>query len=310
MSDPSVHTPSLFDHRLWVERRNRAASTIAAADFLLADAAEALTERLSFVTRRFPTAAVVGAGDGTLAAALRGRFGVERLILIDPAEGMLDAAARAAPGAETRLMEGEALPLAEGEADLVISNLLLHAANDPVGALVQARLGLKPDGLLLSATLGGRTLHELRAALAEAESRVEGGLSPRVAPMGEIRDLGGLLQRAGFQMPVADVEPLTVSYASPLHLMRELRAMGETNVMRERRKTFLRRATLMEACRIYQESFGTPDGRIPATFEIVYLTGWAPGPGQPVPKRPGSATHRLADALGAREHSAGEKAGD
>lgn len=310
MSNPSAHRPSIFDHELWVERRNRAAQTLADADFLEADAAGALAERLTLVTRDFPTAAVIGAGMGALAQALVGRFGIEKLILIDPAEYMLKAAAAAAPGAEARLMESKTPPLAEGEADLVISNLVLHAANDPVGALVQARLALKPDGLFLGAMLGGRTLHELRAALAEAESRVEGGLSPRVAPMGEIRDLGGLLGRAGFQMPVADVEPLTVSYASPLHLMRELRAMGETNVMTQRRKTFLRRQTLMEACRVYTQSFGTPDGRISATFEIVYLTGWSPGPNQPTPKRPGSATHRLADALGTIERSAGDKPGD
>ena len=310
MSNPSAHTPSIFDQKLWVERRNRAAGSISGADFLQADAAEALADRLSFVTRPFPTAAIIGVGTGALAAALRGRFGIERLILIDPAERMLAQARAAAPEAETRLMEGEALPLEKGEADLVISNLVLHAANDPVGALAQARLALKPDALFLGATLGGRTLHELRVALAEAESRVEGGLSPRVAPMGEIRDLGGLLSRAGLQMPVADVEPLTVTYASPLNLMRDLRAMGETNVMTQRRKTPLRRETLMEACRIYHESFGTPDGRIPATFEIVYLTGWSPGPNQPQPKRPGSATHRLADALGVQERSAGEKAGD
>jgi len=310
MSNPSGHTPSIFDLQLWVERRNRASATIPAADFLLADAAEALAERLSLVPRPFPTAAIVGAGTGALARALQGRFGIEKLILIDPAERMLTLAAKATPVAEARLMQGDALPLEKGEADLVISNLVLHAANDPVGALVQARLALKPDGLFLGAMPGGRTLHELRAALAEAETRVEGGLSPRVAPMGEVRDLGGLLQRAGFQMPVADVEPLTVNYASPLHLMRELRAMGETSVLTHRRKTFLRRATLMEACRVYQDSFGTPDGRIPATFDIVYLTGRSPGPGQPVPKRPGSASQRLADALGTVERSAGEKAGD
>ncbi len=310
MSNPSAHTPTVFDHRLWVERRNRALNTLTGADFLQNDAAEALAERLSMVTRPFPSVAIIGAGSGALARALQGRFGIERLIQIESAEKMLTLAASAAPGAEARLMDGDALPLAEGEADLVISNLVLHAANDPVGALVQARLALKPDGLFLGAMLGGRTLHELRTALAEAETSVEGGLSPRVAPMGEVRDLGGLLQRAGMQMPVADVEALTVSYVSPLHLMRELRAMGETNVMTERRKTFLRRETLMEACRIYQESFGTPDGRIPATFEIVYLTGWSPGPDQPQPKRRGSATHRLADALGTTEQSAGEKTGD
>ncbi len=310
MSDPSAHTPTIFDHKLWVERRNRASKAISGANFLMADAAEALSDRLSMVTRPFPTAVIIGAGTGALAAALQGRFGIERLIQIDAVPKMLDLAAGAAPQAEARLMEGDALPLQAGEADLVLSNLILHAVNDPVGALVQARLALKPDGLFLGAMLGGRTLHELRTSLAEAESRVEGGLSPRVSPMGEVRDLGGLLQRAGLQMPVADVEPLTVSYASPLHLMRELRAMGETNVLAQRRKTFLRRETLMEACRIYQESFGTPDGRVPATFEIVYLTGWSPGPDQPQPKRPGSATHRLADALGTVERSAGEKVGD
>ena len=310
MSDPSAHTPSIFDRKLWVERRNRAANTLGDADFLQRDAAEALAERLSLVTRAFPAAAIIGAGTGALARALTGRFGIEKLILIDPAEKMLEAAAKTAPDADLRVMSGDALPLASGEADLVIPNLMLHAANDPVGALVQARLALKPDGLFLAAMLGGRTLHELRTSLAEAESRIEGGLSPRVAPMGEIRDLGGLLGRAGFQMPVADVETLSVSYASPLPLMRDLRAMGETNVMTQRRRTFLRRETLMEACRIYQDSFGTLDGRIPATFEIVYLTGWSPGPNQPTPKRPGSATHRLADALGTVERPAGEKAGD
>jgi len=213
----------------------------------------------------------------------------------------------AAAGAE--VLTGETLPLTEGAFDLVVSTLLLHVANDPVGQLIQMRRALKPDGLMLAALFGGQTLSELRASLAEAEVECEGGLSPRVAPMAEIRDLGGLLQRAGFAMPVADSERLTVTYATPLHLMRELRAMGETNILTARRRQPMRRKTLMRACEIYAEHFGAPDGRVRATFEIVFLTGWAPGPAQPKALRPGSATVRLADALGAEEVSAGEKAG-
>jgi hypothetical protein len=185
----------------------------------------------------------------------------------------------------------------------------MHALNDPVGHLIQLRRALRPDGLLLATQFGGQTLAELRASLAEAEAECDGGFSPRVAPMAEIRDLGGLLQRAGFAMPVADSERLTVTYASPLHLMRELRAMGETNILIARRRRPLRRATLMRACEIYKQHFGTPEGRVRATFEIVFLTGWAPGPGQPQPLRPGSATALLADALGTTEIGTGEKAG-
>jgi hypothetical protein len=171
------------------------------------------------------------------------------------------------------------------------------------------RRALKPDGFLLAAMLGGRTLHELRAALAEAEIAVEGGLSPRVAPMGDIRDLGGLLQRAGFAMPAADVDRVAADYPDPLALMRDLRAMGEANALAARRRGFTRRATLMEACARYAAGFGGPEGRVPATFEIVWLAGWAPAADQPQPLRPGSAAARLADALGASEVSAGEKAG-
>jgi SAM-dependent methyltransferase len=214
-----------------------------------------------------------------------------------------------AAAAGARVLTGENLPLEEGSQDLAVSAMLMHALNDPVGHLVQLRRALKPDGLLLAALFGGQTLHELRASLAEAEAEVEGGLSPRVAPMAEIRDLGALLQRAGFAMPVADAERLTVTYATPLHLMRELRAMGETNILSARRRQPLRRGTLMRACDIYAIHFAAPDGRVRATFEIVFLTGWAPAPDQPQPLRPGSAKARLADALGVPEVSTGEKAG-
>lgn len=193
--------------------------------------------------------------------------------------------------------DDEVLGLAAGAHDLVIHALSLHWANDPVGQLVQCRHALRPDGLLIAVLFGGQTLHELRSALAEAETLVTGGLSPRVAPMGEIRDLGGLLQRAGFALPVADATPLTVSYAGLPDLMQDLRGMGEGNAQAKRLRKPTRGAVFSKADDIYRSAFGTADGRIPATFDIVTLTGWAPAPDQPKPLRPGSATHRLGDVL-------------
>ncbi|WP_212522880.1 methyltransferase domain-containing protein [Actibacterium sp. MT2.3-13A] len=204
------------------------------------------------------------------------------------------------PGAKI-VDDDEVLDLEQGTHDLVIHALCLHWANDPVGQLVQCRRALRPDGLFLAVLFGGRTLHELRASLAEAETRLAGGLSPRVAPMGEIRDLGALLQRAGFALPVADAAPLTATYETALHLMHELRAMGEGNALAGRHRRFAPRALFAEAARVYAETYGTPDGRIPATFEMIVLTGWAPDDSQPKPLRPGSAAARLADALNTDE---------
>jgi SAM-dependent methyltransferase len=209
--------------------------------------------------------------------------------------------------------DDEVLDLAPGAHDLIVHALALHWADDPVGQLVQARRALRPDGLLIAVTLGGQTLTELRQALATAEARRRGGLSPRVAPMGEIRDLGALLQRAGFALPVADGFTRRVSYASPLHLMHDLRAMGETNALADRERRFTARSVLWEAAAIYADAFpdpDAPDGRVTATFDFVCLTGWAPGPDQPQPLRPGSATTRLADALGAVERPLPDKTGN
>lgn len=200
------------------------------------------------------------------------------------------------PGARI-VPDDDTLTLTPGGHDLVIHDMCLHWSNDPVGQLVQCRLALAPDGLLLATLFGGQTLHQLRACLAEAEVAVTGGLSPRVAPMGEVRDLGGLLQRAGLALPVADVTPFTVTYPDALALMRDVRAMGEGNALARRRRSFARRAILTDAARVYRANYGTPDGRIPATFEVVTLTGWAPAPTQPQPLRPGSAKTRLAEAL-------------
>ena len=203
----------------------------------------------------------------------------------------------------------EALPFRDGSLDLVVSALALQFVNDLPGTLIQIRRALKPDGLLLAALIGGDSLTELRAAFAAAEAEVEGGVSPRVAPFADLRDLGALLQRAGFALPVTDVDRVTVRYASPLALMHDLRRMGAANALVERRRAPLRRATLRRMLEIYAERFADADGRIRATFEIVWLSGWAPHESQQQPLAPGSAKTRLADALRTREIPAGEKAG-
>jgi SAM-dependent methyltransferase len=197
--------------------------------------------------------------------------------------------------------DAESLDLDAAAYDLVIHAMALHWANDPVGQLVQSRHALKPDGLFLGACFGGQTLHELRAALGQAEIHVTGGLSPRIAPMGEIRDLGALLQRAGFALPVADGTALTASYENAFHLMHDLRAMGETNALKMRLRKPTKRNVLTEAAGIYATEFADETGRIPATFEIITLTGWAPDESQQKPLRPGSAKTRLADALNVPE---------
>ncbi|MCF6272631.1 MAG: methyltransferase domain-containing protein [Rhodobacteraceae bacterium] len=269
-----VSPPPLFDMATRKRRRARARA-IGIAGFLHREAALQLHERLQDVNKSFTKAAFVG----WLPEIWAEGFCPEQVVA-----------------------DEETLALSPSTFDLVVHGLGLHSSNDPVGQLVQLRRALRPDGLMLAALFGGRTLHELRMAFAGAESEVEGGISPRVAPMGDVRDLGGLIQRAGLAMPVADSATLTVTYPSPLHLMRDLRAMGEGNIMTQRRKTPLRRDTLKRAVEIYIEEYGLADGRIPATFEIIFLTGWAPSKQQPKPLKPGSATARLADALGTIEY--------
>lgn len=200
------------------------------------------------------------------------------------------------------VIEGaETLPLALAAHDLVIHAMGLHWANDPVGQLIQSRRALAPDGLFIGVLFGGQTLQELRSCLAEAEIQVMGGLSPRVAPMAEVRDLGALLQRADFALPVADTLTQRVEYADIWHLMRDLRAMGEGNALAGRLRQPTPRAVFERAQDIYQSNFGTGSGRITATFELIFLTGWAPADNQPKPLRPGSAQQRLADALNVAE---------
>lgn len=264
--------PNLTDRRALT--RNRARAQAEPALFLHEAIADEIQERLAEVNKSFTAPVIIS--------------------------GWPDFWGDAMPGA-SQVGDTDTLDLAPNKHDLIIHALCLHWASDPIGQLVQCRHALCPDGLLITALFGGQTLHELRSALAEAESRVTGGLSPRVAPMGEIRDLGSLLQRAGFAMPVADVLRFDIRYETPWHLMRDLRAMGEANALAGRLKRPTRKAVLTEAARIYAENFSTEDGRVRATFEVVVLTGWAPDASQPQPLRPGSAKTRLADALGGVE---------
>ncbi len=293
----------IFDRRLLIARRNRMADGAADHEFLLARVADDLTERLSAIKRHFPVALDLGAHHGLLGRRLRRVPGVEMVIDMEAATRLLAQC----EGPRVQADE-EALPFADASVDLVVSGLALHLVNDLPGTLLQVRRLLKPDGLLLAALLGGSTLHELRTAFLMAEEEIEGGASPRVAPFADVRDLGALLQRAGFALPVADAETVSVTYAHPLALLRELRAMGAANALLQRRKAPMRRATLGRALEIYADRFGLANGRIPATFEIITLTAWAPHESQQKPLQPGSAKVRLAEILGTEEHPAGESA--
>jgi SAM-dependent methyltransferase len=290
-------SPIIFDRLLQRRRRSRAAAS--PANFLLEHVAGELVDRLSVVLRRFD----VGVDLGTPGDAVR--VSLRRLGAVGTIVGA-DVIARSRPFV---VADEEALPFRDSSLDLVVSGLALHFANDLPGVLTQIRRALKPDGLFLAALLGGDTLTELRQAFAEAESEIEGGVSPRVAPFADLRQLGALLQRAGFALPVIDVERVTVRYGSAFDLMHDLRRMGAANTLVARRRVPLRRMTLMQMADIYARRFADADGRIRTTFDIVWLSGWSPHPNQQQPLRPGSAKARLADALGTREISTGEKAG-
>lgn len=289
----------IFDRELLTRRRDRIAGGISAHDFLLQRVAGDFEERLLAVRRSFATVLDLGAHHGVIGRRIRTLPGVQRLISSEMSPQLLEQCA-----GEHVLADEEALPFADGALDLVVSGLALQQVNDLPGTLAQIRRALRPDGLLLAAVLGGTTLRELREAFLLAEDEIQGGASPRVAPFADVRDFGALLQRAGFALPVADADLVTVAYASPLALMKELAAMGCSNVLTGRRRAPLRRGTLARACALYQERFSRPDGRITATFEIITLTGWVPHESQQKPLRPGSARMRLADALKREEKPA------
>lgn len=288
------HPPEIFD-RLLVTARLRRALRQNSAAFLLDRAVEDFSDRLDAILRPFPRALDLATPGPQLADMLARK--PERRVM------------RAAPIPETAgsgrfetlVCDAEALPFAPESFDLAVSALALQWVNDLPGALIQIRRALAPDGLFLACMAGGQTLTELRAALAEAEEEISGGASPRVAPFADIRDLGALLQRAGFALPVTDTDTVSVRYPHMFALMHDLRAMGATNALTQRLKRPTRRAVFVRAAEIYHERFADPDGRIRASFELVWLSGWAPHESQQKPLRPGSAKMRLADALGTKE---------
>jgi SAM-dependent methyltransferase len=293
--------PLVFDRRLLAGRRARAGA--APSDFLLRHVAADVVDRLDTVQRHFGVAADIATPLPLLAEALLASGRAGTVVRLAPPGG--DAGGPVA----TAIGDEELLPFAPASLDLAVSALALQFVNDLPGVLAQLRRALRPDGLLLAAFVGGESLHELAESLALAESEVSGGASPRVAPFVEVRAAGALLQRAGFALPVVDQDRVTVRYADPFALMRDLRAMGASNVLVERSRRPLPRAVLARAALDYAERFADADGRIRVTFDVISLSGWVPHESQPKPLKPGSATMRLADALGAVERGAGEKAG-
>lgn len=298
-----MDTPVIFDRALVKTRRDRAAAHFGSADFLLSRVMQDLVARLSIVQRSFRDVLCLGSYHGMPGRMIRAALPDAHVI-----EAELSVAMCELCDGPVQQVDEEALPFDSATFDCVIAPLTLQFTNDLPGALLQIRRTLRPDGFFLGAVTGGRTLFELREAFAVGEAEVRGGASPRLAPNADVRALGSLLQRAGFALPVTDTDTVTVTYATPLDLMKDLRSMGASNALADRTRVPVTRGLLLKVAEIYQERFGQPDGRIPATFEIVTMTGWAPHPDQPKPLRPGSAKHRLADALGVPERSAGEPA--
>jgi SAM-dependent methyltransferase len=267
--------PILFDRALLRARLDRARKQ-GSATFLLDRVAEDMEERLAAVKRDFADVADIWTPEDGLRKPLADRF--KSFTHVD-------------------LEDSEVLPLRPGQLDLVISALALQFVSDLPGVLAQIRRALRPDGLLLAAMLGGDTLTELRQCFAAAEAELDGGVSPRVAPFADLRDIGALLQRAGLALPVTDVDRVVVRYDSAFTLMADLRRMGASNILIERRRTPTRRATMLRMAQIYGERFADVDGRIRATFDVIWLSGWAPDESQPKPLRPGSATASLEEAV-------------
>jgi NADH dehydrogenase [ubiquinone] 1 alpha subcomplex assembly factor 5 len=288
----------VFDRKLLRLRRDRAAGKIDQYDFLFKEVADRLMERLDVVKKELPVIVDLGGAHGKLTQKLKQRAGTQQVIRMDTSFSMKPDV----------VADEEFLPFRTESLDAVISNLHLHWVNDLPGALLQIKQALKPDGLFLTALLGAETLKELRQCLMEAELSISGGASPRVSPFIDSHDMGALMQRAGFALPVVDSDIITVHYSNALKLMQDLRGMGATNATYNRLMKPTRRGVIMEAARIYHEKFADKERRVPATFQIIYAIGWAPHESQQKPLQPGSAKNRMADALKTVEVSAGDKA--
>src|SRR6266508_1359831 len=284
-------SPLLFDRPLLRARRRRAAA-LGPATFLIDRTADDLADRLATVVRRFDLAVDLGTPTDAVARKLAATESVGTVVAVDATAGRLGERS----GLDV-VADEEALPFRDASLDLVVSALALQFVNDLPGTLVQIRRALKPDGLFLAALIGGDTLTELRQSFAAAEAEIEGGVSPRVAPFADLRDIGALLQRAGFALPVTDVDRVVVRYDSAFALMADIRRMGATNILRERRRAPTRRATMLRMAQIYGERFADADGRIRATFDVIWLSGWAPHESQQKPLKPGSAKASLEAAV-------------
>ena len=295
---PQTSAMQVFDRSVLRQRRNRAADEFADFDFLYQAVGDNLIDRLDTIRKELPVIADLGAGTSTLGKVLKHRKGTQTVINLD----MSPAMAARARGLGV-VADEDLLPFKLHSLDCVVANLSLHWVNDLPGALAQIRMALKPDGVFLAAVMGGDSLHELRQSLQDAELAVRGGVSPRVSPLIDMHDMSALLQRAGFALPVVDHDAIVVDYASPFRLMHDLRGMAATNVTLHRDRAPVPKRMMMEAARIYADKFPAEDeeGGVTATFDVIYVIGWAPAASQPQPLRPGSATARLADALGVDE---------
>lgn len=294
---PATFT-TIFHRQMVRKNRNRAARTgrYSAHNFLFRETANRLQERLQDVMRDFQNILDLGCHGGEVGQWLDPSK-AEVIVQCDIADKMVRLASAQNPEILTVIADEEYLPFGTAKFDLVISNLSLHWVNDLLGALIQIYGVLKPDGLFLGCLLGGQTLQELRASLLQAETQILGGAGPHIAPFADVRDLGGLLQRAGFALPVADIERIEVSYAHIFDLLADLRAMGENNALLSRPSTSLSRTVLMEAGRIYQKTYGDQSGRIVASFDVIFLHGWHPHARQQQPLKPGAATRPLSDIV-------------
>ena len=283
----------LFDEQRITDNRLKAhRAGVPGADFLLGLVADEMKERLAAVERSFPVVAELHGYTGLVLDRIASGVGAERRIRVEVDPALLDAAD------ESHVASLETVPLAPSSVNLVLSPLSLHLTNDTPGVFVQIARSLRPDGLFLGAMPGAGTLGELREALLAAESEALGSASPRIVPFADVRDAGALLQRAGFALPVTDVETYTVRYDDMFALIRDLRAMGMQNPLAERSRRPLPRRVFLRAAEIYAERFSDPDGRVRATFVVVYLSGWRPHESQQKPLKPGSAQVNLADILG------------
>lgn len=292
--------PQIFDRAKLSRNRSKSARTFEEYAFLKDRVSSDLIERLHDTSHTFTSGLELGAQDGRLSAKLANDPKVERMLVTDLSASMLSKAAER--GLETQQVDEEKLPFETAQFDLVLSALSLHWVNDLPGALIQIRQALKPDGLFLGAMFGAGSLAELRESLVVSETELRGGVSPRLSPLPGLSDVAGLMQRAGYALPVVDRETITVRYDSPLKLLQDIKGMGEQAAFQRGMGQPLTRGVLMRAMEYYADMYADPDGRIRATVEVIFMSGWAPAPHQPQPKRPGSAIVRLSDAI--NKHSA------